>query len=176
MACVVGFIRDFLKFDFGFARRSELREALQMRSFFARLQPRQFPCRELSDTGLQVGIRTMLATLIIWVVTAMPAHPQGYVRGAGTKNCVEWTRFREYVDANPVRVQYESWVLGYLSGVSVTEGNPDFLANVEPNEIFAKIDLRCSLNSSEQIVFVANDIAKTWLKDHARDKFAITRR
>ena len=73
----------------------------------------------------------------------------------GVASCGNWNRFK----GMPVRHEYEAWLAGYISGVSVGT-NTDFLVGADVISFALWMDEYCKKHSSEYISEGANALIK----------------
>ena len=99
--------------------------------------------RSLYDYSI-INIMFCIALLLPSVATAIDANGDYIIRGVGSKDgsCSEYVR----ADVTSRR-WYESWVMGYISGVNnARSGKEDFSNGVSPTAIGLWLDNYCKGN------------------------------
>ena len=106
------------------------------------------------------------AALIASVILAAASQSTfgGFVMGAGTVQCGEWTRLRTFSNDSQTRhederaslFQVQAWLDGYVSGVNLASlegGQPDILASKpQSSALYALIDNHCRANPLDRVI------------------------
>jgi hypothetical protein len=75
------------------------------------------------------------------------SHPVPAYESRGARSCVEWQEYRQdKVTGHPQNAEiYETWLVGYLSGVVAGAGT-DFLVGTDNEVVFQMVDVYCGAN------------------------------
>ena len=101
-----------------------------------------------------------MRTFVLYVAVAAalcaaPARAQSiHMIGAGVSTCGTWTADRKTPNS-VLALSDGQWVLGFLTGVAITNHNADPLRGLDANGVLAWVDNYCQANPIKQIVDAA---------------------
>ncbi|MBR0916132.1 hypothetical protein [Bradyrhizobium japonicum] len=100
-------------------------------------------------------MKRVLAVAVMLLLPITCLNAGSTIVGAGSQSCTAWLNRKKN---SVVKAAFESWVVGFVSGLNVSAereivGGGDFPA------IVAWMDRRCKSNSSDQIGVAALDLA-----------------
>lgn len=75
------------------------------------------------------------------------SHPALSYESRGARSCVAWQEYRrDEKEGYPQNAEiYETWLIGYLSGLVAGSGM-DFLAGTDNESVFQMVDVYCGAN------------------------------
>ena len=89
--------------------------------------------------------------LLLFLITSMFVNAHGATTLIGTRSCSDWMKSRSTDKSLKLtRLNNETWLLGYLSGLSSGSGK-DALANTNNSSIFTWMDNYCQKNPMNNI-------------------------
>lgn len=99
---------------------------------------------------------SLFVTLLALMPSQATAGDGAYV-GVGGVSCTEWIA-RGSVMAT--KLEQESWVLGYASGVNASSST-DFLRNADAPAMLLFVDTYCAKNTDKKLIDAANELLRT---------------
>ena len=93
--------------------------------------------------------KLIFATCAAMTLACTSAEAAHYMAmGAGTLSCGSWTAARSYQQSLPQKLEVETWILGFLSGIGFegTSIGDDPLQGVDAQAVWAWVDNFCRAN------------------------------
>jgi len=92
----------------------------------------------------------IVISLLIACLLGFPINSYSGALVVGSVNCREWIADRANVSDYMNKNVDQSWVVGFLSGYSVT-ANIDFLADIKTQSIYVWMDKYCASHPNKKI-------------------------
>lgn len=92
-------------------------------------------------------------------------HPAVAYEWRGARSCTVWQEYRqEEKDGYPRNAEvYQTWVVGYLSGMVAGSGM-DFLAGTDNEAVFRMMDAYCGENLDTNLATAGTHVARTLMR------------
>jgi hypothetical protein len=89
------------------------------------------------------------------------SHPVPAYESRGARSCVTWQEYRQdKIAGYPQNAEiYETWLVGYLSGVVAGSGT-DFLAGTDNEVVFQMVDIFCGANPLMNLAAAGTHVAR----------------
>ncbi len=105
--------------------------------------------------------RRTTAAALAGLLTALPAVSSARdvaILAPPNNSCGSWVSHRRA--PRPMLAQYEQWVLGFVSGIAVTQMSTDFLKGLDPAAVYGWLDNYCRAHPLEPLPNALQDLAQ----------------
>jgi hypothetical protein len=100
-----------------------------------------------------MNIRTMFGAMLMTLICSQAKAE--IIIGAGTKSC---GAYNEVLKSPMEALHFQSWALGYLSGLNGINGGIDFLEDVDSDGIIGALRMYCKSHPLDQFDTAAGNV------------------
>ncbi len=105
----------------------------------------------------------VVACCVLWTTNFATAY-----ESRGARSCAAWQEYRrDEKVGNPLNAQiYQTWVIGYLSGIVAGSGM-DFLYGTDNESVFSMVDTYCGANLLMNLAAAGTYVARDLMQQKA---------